>query len=37
MRADKKQGRHAMGVAFEISFALWMMIGCAGMKAIELI
>jgi hypothetical protein len=26
-----------MGVAIEINFALWMMMGCAAMKAAQLV
>jgi hypothetical protein len=32
-----KHGRHAMAVALEISFALWVLIGCAAMKAAQLV
>jgi hypothetical protein len=30
------KGRYAMGVAIEISFALWIMIGCFALEAIQL-
>jgi hypothetical protein len=34
---NTKQGRCAMGVALEVNFALWIMMGCALAKAIQFV
>jgi hypothetical protein len=35
--SQKSKGRCAMAVAMEISFALWLMIGCAAAEATQLV
>jgi hypothetical protein len=32
-----EQGDNAMGVALQINFALWIMIGCIAMKIVQFI